>query len=76
MRVQGRKLRGSMVFASIGYTMYFVATKGSAGAEAHIMAVYPLFLLAGGIGVGLLFTLVSFLPAHEEPRSWIITSDA
>jgi drug/metabolite transporter (DMT)-like permease len=68
---------GSMFVAAFGYGLYLVMTKGPATAEhPNIMVLYPLCFLAGAAGVGLLFTIVSFFPSHDLPRTWTITADA
>ena len=68
---------GSMLVAGFSYGVYIVLTKGEAAAEnPDMMVLYPLCFLAGAAGVGLLFTIVSFFPSHELPRTWAITADA
>jgi hypothetical protein len=68
---------GSMCLASFAYTVYVVMTRGEAAAAApDLLVLYPICFLAGGVGVGLLFIIVSFFPSHELPRTWSITADA
>ena len=67
---------GSMLAAGFGYGVYLVLTKGPAATEhPDMMVAYPLCFLAAAAGVGLLFTIVSFFPSHDLPRTWTITAD-
>ena len=67
---------GSMFVAGFGYALYLAMTQGPAAAEQiNLMVLYPLCFLSGAAGVGLLFTIVSFFPSHELPRTWTITAD-
>jgi UPF0716 family protein affecting phage T7 exclusion len=67
---------GSMLVAGFGYGVYLGITEGSAAAAHPNWAVlHPLCLLAAAAGVGLLFTIVSFFPSHELPRTWTITAE-
>ena len=67
---------GSMFVAGFGYALYLAVTQGEAAAEhINLMVLYPLCFLSGAAGVGLLFTIVSFFPSHELPRTWTITAD-
>jgi hypothetical protein len=68
---------GSMIVASVIYTIYVVMTRGEAAAQnPDLMVLYPVAFLGGGLGVGLLFGLVSLFPSHDLPRTWTITADA
>jgi drug/metabolite transporter (DMT)-like permease len=68
---------GSMFAAGFGYGIYVTLTQGPAAVEhPNLMVLYPLCLLAGAAGVGLLFTIVSFFPSHELPETWTITADS
>jgi|SRR6266513_812698 len=67
---------GSMVVAGVAYTVYLIMTEGEAAAQnPSLMVLYPICFLAGGAGVGLLFTLVRFFPSDDLPRTWTITAD-
>jgi drug/metabolite transporter (DMT)-like permease len=67
---------GSMFVAAFGYGVYLVLTEGPGAAEHPNLAVaYPLCLVAGAAGVGLVFLFASFFPSHELPRTWTITAD-
>jgi hypothetical protein len=67
---------GSMIVAGFAYGVYVAMTKGPAAADPDMMVLYPLCFLAGAAGVGLLFTIVSFFPSHELPRTWTAAADA
>jgi hypothetical protein len=67
---------GSMFAAALAYGIYLTLTEGPAAVEdPNLMVVYPLCFLAAAAGVGLLFTIVSFFPSHELPRTWAITAE-
>ncbi len=66
-----------MFVVAFGYGIYAVITQGEAAAQhPSLVVLYPLCFLGGGAGVGLLFTIVSFLPSHDLPPTWTITADA
>jgi drug/metabolite transporter (DMT)-like permease len=68
---------GSMFLASFAFAIYTVMTNGEAAtATPNLLVLYPICFLAGGVGVGLLFVIVSFFPSHDLPRTWVITADA
>src|SRR4051794_34182216 len=68
---------GGIIAASAGYTIYLLVSKGQAAAEhPPLMVLYPLCILGGAAGVGLLFTIVSFFPSNDLPPTWTITADA
>ncbi len=68
---------GRMIAAGFVYGIYLILTKGEAAAQnPNLMVVYPLCFLGGGVGVALLFTIVSFFPSHELPATWTITADS
>ena len=67
---------GSMFAAGLAYGIYLTLTQGAAATEdPNLMVLYPLCFLAAAAGVGLLFTIVSFFPSHELPRTWTITAE-
>ncbi len=70
---------GGMLVAGFGYGvylgLYLGITGGSAAADPTWTVLYPLCLLAAAAGGGLLFTIVSFFPSHELPRTWTITAE-
>ena len=68
---------GSMIVAAVGYTIYLIMTQGEAAAQnPSLLVLYPICFLAGGVGVGLLFVLVSFFPSDDLPPTWTITADS
>lgn len=68
---------GSMFAAGVGYGVYVTLTEGPAAVEnPNLMVVYPLCFAAAAAGVGLLFTIVSFFPSNELPRTWAISADS
>lgn len=68
---------GSVIVTGFCYGVYVALTQGPAAAERpNLMVLYPICFLAGAAGVGLLFTIVSFFPSHELPRTWTITADS
>ena len=67
---------GGMFAAGVGYGIFVTLTQGPAATEnPNLVVLYPLCFLAGGAGVGLLFTIVSFFPSHELSPTWTITAD-
>ncbi len=67
---------GSMVVTAFGYCVFVLITQGPAAADhPNLMVLYPLCFVAGAVGVGLLFTIVSFFPTHDLPQTWTITAD-
>jgi hypothetical protein len=67
---------GCMFAAGVGYGIFVTLTQGPAATEhPNLMVLYPLCFLAGGAGVGLLFTIVSFFPSHQLPQTWTITAE-
>jgi hypothetical protein len=68
---------GGMFVAGFAYGFFVALTKGAAAAEnPNLMVLYPLCFLTGAAGVALLFTIVSFLPSHEQPQTWVVTADS
>jgi len=68
---------GSMLVAGFAYGIYTAITQGPAATEnPNLMVLYPICFLAGAASVGLLFTIVSFFPSHDLPRTWTITADS
>jgi hypothetical protein len=68
---------GSTVVVGFGYGVYAVMTNNPAAAKhPNMMVLYPLCFLAGAMGVGLLFTIVSFFPSNDLPKTWTITADS
>jgi hypothetical protein len=68
---------GCTVVVGFGYGVYAVMTNNPAAAKhPNMMVLYPLCFLAGAMGVGLLFTIVSFFPSHDLPKTWTITADS
>lgn len=68
---------GSMVAAGFVYTLYLLMTKGQAAAEhPDMLVLYPMAFLGAGVGVGLLFTIVSFFPSDDLSPTWTITAGA
>src|SRR4051812_13094537 len=60
---------GSMFFAGIAYGIYLAMTGNAAAAQnPNLVVLYPLCFLGGGVGVGLVFALVSFFPSHDLPQ--------
>ena len=67
---------GSMLAAAFGYGIYVTLTEGPDAVDhLNLMVLYPLCFAAAAAGVGLLFTIVSFFPSHDLPRTWTITAD-
>lgn len=67
---------GSMFAAALAYGIFITLTEGPDAVDnPNLMVVYPLCILAGAAGVGLVFTIASFFPSHELPRTWTITAD-
>lgn len=67
---------GCMFAAGVAYGIYVTITQGQAATDhPNMMVLYPLCFLAGALGVGVLFTIVSFLPSEELPRTWQITAE-
>ena len=68
---------GGMVAAAFAYGVYAVITQGEATVQyPSLMVLYSLCFLGAAVGIGLLFTLVSFFPSHELPATWTITADS
>jgi hypothetical protein len=68
---------GSMLVAGFVYTVFVAISQGeAAAAQPNLLVLYPVSFLGAGLGVGLLFTVVSFFPSHDLPATWTITADA
>lgn len=58
---------GCMILGSFAYGIYLVIKEGYATAENLGFSVYPVALMAGASGVGLLFWIAGRLPSKLPP---------